>query len=321
MDWISKYSKFLDTEALRKTLEEKKSMFDYEVNQPFLNALEDLPEIESSKDFSSNHVRVCAEVDHQRMEKIKLKAEQLIPWRKGPFDLFGMEIDAEWRSDKKWERLEKVVDNLKGKRVLDIGCNNGYFMFRMAHQNPEFVLGIDPVVPYWSQFKFINHFAKCDNLEMELLGVEDCVLMDKLFDVVFSMGIIYHHRNPIQQLLDIKKAMKPGGQLILETIGIPGDDPVALFPEDRYAKMRNVWFVPTLSCLVNFAKKARFGDIEIVSDTPLTSDEQRLTEWCPPPRQSLEDFLDPEDSSKTVEGHPAPRRFLISCRKKLGDQN
>ena len=143
MDWISKYSKFLDTEALRKTLEEKKSMFDYEVNQPFLNALEDLPEIESSKDFSSNHVRVCAEVDHQRMEKIKLKAEQLIPWRKGPFDLFGMEIDAEWRSDKKWERLEKVVDNLKGKRVLDIGCNNGYFMFRMAHQNPEFVLGRD----------------------------------------------------------------------------------------------------------------------------------------------------------------------------------
>ncbi|TNE98132.1 MAG: tRNA 5-methoxyuridine(34)/uridine 5-oxyacetic acid(34) synthase CmoB, partial [Deltaproteobacteria bacterium] len=253
MDWISKYSKFLDTEALRKTLEEKKLMFDYEVNQPFLNALEDLPEIESSKDFSSNHVRVCAEVDHQRMEKIKLKAEQLIPWRKGPFDLFGMEIDAEWRSDKKWERLEKVVDNLKGKRVLDIGCNNGYFMFRMAHQNPEFVLGIDPVVPYWSQFKFINHFAKCDNLEMELLGVEDCVHMDKLFDVVFSMGIIYHHRNPIQQLLDIKKAMKPGGQLILETIGIPGDEPVALFPEDRYAKMRNVWFVPTLSCLVTCA--------------------------------------------------------------------
>ena len=232
-----------------------------------------------------------------------------------------MEIDAEWRSDKKWERLEKIVDNLKGKKILDIGCNNGYFMYRMADQRPEFILGIDPVVPYWSQFKFINHFAKCDNLQMELLGVEDCIHFDKLFDVVFSMGIIYHHRNPIQQLLDIKKSMRPGGQLILETIGIPGEKSIALFPEDRYAKMRNVWFVPTLSCLVNFAKKARFGDIEVVADTPLTSDEQRLTDWCPPPRQSLEDFLDPNDQTKTIEGHPAPRRFLISCRKKLGDQN
>jgi tRNA (mo5U34)-methyltransferase len=321
MDWLSKYSDHLNKDALTSILEEKKKFFDYDVNKTFLEALEDLPKIDSQNDFSSNSVSVKADIDEMTMEKVKLAAEKLIPWRKGPFNLFGMEIDAEWRSDKKWERLEKIVDNLKGKRVLDIGCNNGYFMYRMAHQNPEFVLGIDPVVPYWSQFKFINHFAKCDNLEMELLGVEDCVHIEKLFDVVFSMGIIYHHRNPIQQLLDIKKSMKPGGQLILETIGIPGEEPVALFPEDRYAKMRNVWFVPTLSCLVNFAKKARFGEVEVVADTPLTSDEQRLTDWCPPPRQSLEDFLDPEDPSKTIEGHPAPRRFLISCRKKIGDQN
>lgn len=321
MNWLEKYSKNLNRESLEQILNEKKRLFEFDVNKNCLDAIKDLPQIESTNDFSKNHVSVNGNIDQKLMEQIKLKAEQLIPWRKGPFSLFGMEIDAEWRSDKKWERLEKVVDNLQGKKILDIGCNNGYFMFKMAEQNPEFVLGIDPVVPYWSQFKFINHFTKKDNLEMELLGVEDCVHIEKLFDVVFSMGIIYHHRNPIQQLLDIKKSMKPGAQLILETIGIPGDDPVALFPEDRYAKMRNVWFVPTLSCLVNFAKKARFGDIEVVSDTPLTTEEQRLTEWCPPPRQSLEDFLDQENSSKTIEGHPAPRRFLISCRKKKDDQN
>lgn len=321
MDWLEKYSKNLNRESLETILNDKKKLFEFDINKKCLDAIKDLPQIESTNDFTQNHVSINGEIDQKLMEQIKLKAEQLIPWRKGPFRLFGMEIDAEWRSDQKWERLEKVVDNLQGKKVLDIGCNNGYFMFKMAEQNPEFVLGIDPVVPYWSQFKFINHFAKKDNLEMELLGVEDCVHIEKLFDVVFSMGIIYHHRNPIQQLLDIKKSMKPGAQLILETIGIPGSESIALFPEDRYAKMRNVWFVPTLSCLVNFAKKARFGDIEVVSDTPLTTEEQRLTEWCPPPRQSLEDFLDPEDNSKTIEGHPAPRRFLISCRKKKDDQN
>ena len=128
-------------------------------------------------------------------------------------------------------------------------------MYRMADQRAEFILGIDPVVPYWSQFKFINHFAKCDNLQMELLGVEDCIHFDKLFDVVFSMGIIYHHRNPIQQLLDIKKSMRREDNLFLKRLAFLEKKSIALFPEDRYAKMRNVWFVPTLSCLVNFAKK------------------------------------------------------------------
>jgi tRNA (mo5U34)-methyltransferase len=243
-------------------------------------------------------------------------AKQLIPWKKGPFELQGFQIDAEWRSDFKWSRIKSSLGPLEGKKVLDIGCNNGYFLFQMAKLNPQIVLGIDPTYHFYAQFKFLQDFYKAPNVNFELLGVEHLNHFNEFFDVILSMGIIYHHRNPIEQLQNIKGALKKGGKLILETIGIPGKSPMALFPRDRYAKMKNIWFIPTLSCLVNWAHKTKFCDIEVISDTPLTSDEQRNTVWCPRPHQTLIDFLDPKDPSKTIEGFEAPRRFALSMRKK-----
>lgn len=268
-------------------------------------------------DFNKDFVQIGDPSQLNEKQKIELEEQalSLIPWRKGPFELFGLELDAEWRSDYKWNRLAPQLSSLEGRRVLDVGCNNGYYMFRMLASRPELVLGIDPSIHCQAQFNFIQSYAQAPNIHFELLGIEHLSLFPNFFDTIFCMGIIYHHRHPIQQLLDLRSALKVGGEVIIETIGIPGDESSALFPEDRYANMRNVWFIPTLSCFINWAKKAHFKNIEVISDSLLTPEEQRNTRWCPPPHQSLEDFLDPQNPQKTIEGHPAPRRFCIKAQK------
>ena len=221
----------------------------------------------------------------------------------------------EWRSDLKWERIKGAVGSLTDKKILDVGCSNGYFMFKMLEQKPKAILGIDPVAHCWAQFEFIKSLMKSEEpIEFSPLGVEHVKYFDELFDVILHMGIIYHHRHPLEQLLDAKKALRPGGKIILETITIPGEDSICLFPEDRYAKMRNVWFVPTTSCLVNWLKKTKFTNIKVVSETKLTPEEQRVTPWSS--EQSLEDFLDPHNPERTIEGHPAPNRVAIYAEKK-----
>jgi len=164
-------------------------------------------------------------------------------------------------------------------------------------------------------FQLVNRFAGFENLKYELLGAEHIHFFRRLFDVVFCMGVLYHNRNPIQILTGIWESMRPGGELILESQGIPGEGSYALFPEDRYAKMRNVWFFPTVECLVNWTKKAGFKEVECFSIEATTTEEQRATEYAP--WESLSDFLDPEDSSKTVEGYPAPVRICIKAKKEL----
>ncbi|CBW27222.1 conserved hypothetical protein [Halobacteriovorax marinus SJ] len=319
LDYLLPYKEKLNFDALLELKKDRDTWIDRKSNLELKNILESLPSLEkSSVDLACDAVKIGdrSDLDPETASKVIELAKGLKPWRKGPFNFYGELIDAEWRSDFKWNRLKDHVDNLEGKTVLDIGCNNGYFLFRMAAQNPELLLGIDPVVPCETQFKFLQHFAKVPNLHFEMFGVEHLNHFKEVFDVIFSMGIIYHHRHPLEQLIHIREALKPGGQAIIETIGIPGEESYALFPEDRYAKMRNVFFVPTLSCFINWCKKAKLIDVEVVAATPLTFEEQRLTDWCPPPSQSLEDFLDPNDTSKTIEGHPAPMRFCLKARKK-----
>ena len=182
-------------------------------------------------------------------------------------------------------------------------------MFEMLKQNPESILGIDPVPYCEAQFNFLQYFCQSEKLYFEMLGIEEVKYFENLFDGILNMGIIYHHPNPIEQLKHCKRSLKKGGFLLLESITIPGDESMALFPEDRYAKMRNVWFVPTTNCMKNWLHKAKFKNIEIVFDELLTEEEQRVTSWSGD--ASLKDFLDPENRSQTIEGHPAPRRAAI----------
>jgi tRNA (mo5U34)-methyltransferase len=250
--------------------------------------------------------------EEQRL--VRSLVHDLIPWRKGPFEVFGEYIDSEWRSDLKWDRVKGALGMLRGRKVLDIGCNNGYYMFRMLEQQPDLVLGVDPNPRFYYQFQLIKLLVGCPFTIMEPIGVEDLDSFKDFFDIVLCMGVLYHRRDQLGTLQRLADITRPGGILLLETLVVGDDIPYCLCPVDRYAMMRNVWFVPSISIVVRWLKEVGFRTVDVVTDTLVTEDEQRSTPYAP--SKSLESFIDPIDKQKTVEGYPAPRR--VSFRAVLG---
>jgi tRNA (mo5U34)-methyltransferase len=138
------------------------------------------------------------------------------------------------------------------------------------------------------------------------------------WDTVFSMGVLYHRRSPFDHLHELRNALRPGGEVVLETLVIDGDESSVLVPEGRYARMNNVWFLPSAKALASWMTKAGFVEAEIVDISVTTTDEQRHTDWKP--GTSLPDYLDASNPELTQEGHPAPKRAIIVARKPDSDQ-
>ena len=236
---------------------------------------------------------------------------QLAPWRKGPFDVGGVHIDSEWRSDLKWQRVAGAIESLPGRRVLDVGCGNGYYALRMAEAGASAVLGIDPTLLYVMQFLAVT--SNRNDLPVAVLPLRLQELPDacRAFDTTFSMGVLYHQRSPIEHLRQLRSTLRHSGQLVLETIFIPGEESFASTPADRYARMKNVWLLPTLAELATWLQRTGYRDIEIIDTAITTSEEQRSTEWMN--FESLAEALDPRDPTRTVEGWPAPRRVVVTA--------
>jgi tRNA (mo5U34)-methyltransferase len=235
----------------------------------------------------------------------------LIPWRKGPFQIDNCFIDSEWRSDVKWQRLSHI--DLRDKVVCDIGCNNGYFMFRMAEQGAKTIIGLEPVPAFFNQFCFIQNMIQMNGVFFEPVGIQDIDDFNAFFDHVFCLGILYHHTDPVGMLRKIKSALKPKATLIVDCQSIPHDDAVCLVPEKTYAGAHGIWFLPSQQVLKHWLSRAGFRDIEIFYHEPLSIDEQRSTTYAPYP--SLAENLDPQDSTRTREGYPAPWRTYVSAKK------
>ena len=237
---------------------------------------------------------------------------RLAPWRKGPFSLGGVDIDAEWRSDLKWNRIKDAVEPLHGRNVLDVGCSNGYYALRMRDAGAAAVLGIDPTLLYIVQFLAVSRFLDSSGVFVLPLRLAELPGDSRAFDTVFSMGVLYHQRSPIEHLQQLRSALRPGGQLVLETLFVPGEESYACTPADRYARMRNVWFLPTITELQTWLRRSGFPSVESVDQAITTPAEQRSTEWMP--FESLAEALDPENPDRTVEGWPAPRRVVAIAK-------
>ena len=237
----------------------------------------------------------------------------LNPWRKGPFDICGVSIDSEWRSDLKWDRIKDAIAPLDDRVVLDVGCGNGYYAFRMRGMGARLVIGIDPTLLYVMQFLAINHFMQTKAIHVLPLRLHELPGNSMTFDTAFSMGVLYHQRSPEEHLGQLWSALRPRGELVLETLILPGDEAVARTPENRYARMRNVWLLPTLSMLEAWLASAGFDNVRLIDITDTTTDEQRTTEWMP--FESLAEALDPADLTRTIEGWPAPCRAAVTCNR------
>ena len=273
------------------------------------HAIFDLPEINDLSIDLQSGVILEGNCDEVAMRDA---LKRLKPWRKGPFQLCDTYIDTEWRSDFKWNRVSQHID-LRGKNILDVGSGNGYYGYRMLGAGAKSVIGIDPNWLFLYQFLAVRKYLPEAPIWQLPMTLEEMPEELELFDAVFSMGVLYHRRSPIDHLYQLKGALRPGGELLLETIVIEGDKEQVLMPEDRYAQMRNVWFLPSVEALILWLERVGFIDVYCVDLAKTTIEEQRTTEWMD--YLSLPDFLDPEDDSRTVEGHPAPIRAVIHAKK------
>lgn len=236
----------------------------------------------------------------------------LMPWRKGPYSLYGTRINTEWRSDWKWERVKPHIAPLNDRLVLDVGCGSGYHMWRMVGAGARFVVGIDPMQLFLCQFEAVRKLLGDDQRAHLLpLGIEQLPAL-QAFDTVFSMGVLYHRRSPLDHLYQLKDQLVSGGELVLETLVTEGNDHEVLVPGERYAQMRNVYFIPSARALKRWLEKCGFTDVRIVDHALTLTSEQRKTDWMT--SDSLTEFLDPNDHSKTIEGYPAPLRAVLVAR-------
>lgn len=244
---------------------------------------------------------------------IETLLRQLMPWRKGPFSLYGTEIDTEWRSDWKWDRVLPHISPLEGRTILDVGCGSGYHMWRMLGAGASMVVGIDPMQLFLCQFEAVRKLLGDDQRAYLLpVGIEQLPALNA-FDTVFSMGVLYHRRSPLDHLWQLKNQLVSGGELVLETLVIEGDENAVLVPGERYAQMRNVYFLPSAAALKKWLEKCGFTDVRIADHALTSTEEQRRTDWMT--SDSLAEFLDPENPHLTVEGYPAPLRAVLVARK------
>lgn len=283
--------------------------------------------------------------DSERKQTLAL-LKQLMPWRKGPFQIGKSQIDSiqinndkhansgstheqiqpifidtEWHSDWKWRRVAPHLGNLKDRRVLDVGGGSGYHGWRMAGSGAETVIIIDPSCLFYHQFMAIRHFVGAADSNAEgnyrthyiPVPLEALPAHSQLFDTVFSMGVLYHRQSPFEHLQQLRGQLVNGGELVLETLVIDGDANSVLVPQDRYAQMNNVYFLPSVAALIGWLEKVGFSNVRCVDVAVTSTDEQRQTDWMT--YQSLSDFLDPNDSSKTIEGYSAPKRATIIANR------
>ena len=310
MDLLEKYSSEIDYTSIKAIRPKDDLNSKNWIN--YYSLIKSLPKESKSKLIDNDKiVEIKCNENQDTLKDIHNLVKELIPWRKGPFKINDELIDSEWQCWQKWKRIEPYLGEIKDFKISDIGSGNGYFMYQLAKKNPELVIGIEKSELPYQQFCFINKLAHVENLQMELASSDSLIHYKSFFNLCLCMGVLYHSRNPLEVLFNIKHSLAKGGKVLIETIIWPGDDDFCFFNPDRYSRMKNVFFIPTTTALVSWLKKTGFKEIEIHRVDKTTTNEQRKTKYSP--FFSLEDQLKEGNHELTIEGYPAPSRVILTA--------
>ena len=113
-------------------------------------------------------------------------------------------------------------------------------------------------------------------------------------------------------MLRLQSSLRHGGELVIETVDVDGAEGYCLTPVKKYARMANVWFLPSIATLLQWLTRCGFEDCRVIDRSTTSFSEQRKTAWMP--FDSLIDALDPDDPHMTIEGLPAPQRVVVTAR-------
>ncbi len=201
---------------LLKFLDEKYANPKHGHFKDWLHIYQSLSEYKVSQcDFNQDAISLghVEDISFSQKQELEEKLKQLSPWRKGPFDIFGIHVDTEWHSDWKWKRIAPHI-NLEDKLVLDIGCGNGYYALRMQGMGARLVIGIDPSWHYVFQFHVLQKYSSIEQRTFVLpLALEEFPEVLNAFDTIFSMGVLYHRQEPQIHLEHIHSLLHEGGTI------------------------------------------------------------------------------------------------------------
>jgi len=97
--------------------------------------------------------------------------------------------------------LQALGGSLRGKRVLDIACNSGFWSIQCALLGAD-VVGFDARAELIEQANLIKSIVGVRNVDFRLLDFWEMSpeLLGGKFDVVLNLGILYHLPDPLEAL-------------------------------------------------------------------------------------------------------------------------
>lgn len=136
-------------------------------------------------------------------EWIRRRVEELGPWFHN-LDLCGVHTAPDhYLGDypaEKWRRFAHAIPtDLRGKSVLDIGCNAGFYAIEMKRRGADRVVAIDHDPRYLEQARFAAEVLGVE-IDFRCLSVYDVALLGERFDLVLCLGVFYHLRHPLLAL-------------------------------------------------------------------------------------------------------------------------
>ena len=307
---------FKNYSDLFKIYNENKNFVNHGDSEKWFKVIKNLPIAHTDfLDVSNSQITIGdpKEINSETKRLLEISMMQFNPWRKGPYNLFGLEIDSEWRSDKKWARIKDYLPNSTGMRIGDIGCSNGYYSYKLLNLNPELIVGMDKTALFIWQFIALKNYAKkIQNLILLPCSAEEFSKNKLDFELLLSMVVLYHASNPNDHINTLKDLLKKNGFLLIETLTSLDKKDILIQKGKKYAGMKNVKKIFAKNNLINILYTSGFKNVECVNERMTDIEEQRTTKWMK--GKSLKDFIC--KNGNTIEGYPPLCRSVFIAQKK-----